>query len=224
MGKCEFLNHSIIAHRGIYNNITIYENTIESIMYAIKNNLSVSIEVRLTQDKELIVFNDEEMKRLIKLKDKINSITKEELDYISPYHIPTLKEVINMINNKVPIIINVKEDNKIIRNEIIKLINNYKGNIAIQSSILEATKYYKKKNLITGLIIDENLNEVYLDKDIDVDFLTIKYNLIDKVKSNILKKKYYLIGHTLETREDVEFYIKMFNNLIIDNIEEVFQW
>jgi len=46
MGKCEFLNHSIIAHRGIYNNITIYENTIESIMYAIKNNLSVSIEVR----------------------------------------------------------------------------------------------------------------------------------------------------------------------------------
>jgi len=223
MGKCEFLNHSIIAHRGIYNNITIYENTIESIMYAIKNNLSVSIEVRLTQDKELIVFNDEEMKRLIKLKDKINSITKEELDYISPYHIPTLKEVINMINNKVPIIINVKEDNKIIRNEIIKLINNYKGNIAIQSSILEATKYYKKKNLITGLIIDENLNEVYLDKDIDVDFLTIKYNLIDKVKSNILKKKYYLIGHTLETREDVEFYIKMFNNLIIDNIEEVFQ-
>jgi len=163
------------------------------------------------------------MKRLIKLKDKINSITKEELDYISPYHIPTLKEVINMINNKVPIIINVKEDNKIIRNEIIKLINNYKGNIAIQSSILEATKYYKKKNLITGLIIDENLNEVYLDKDIDVDFLTIKYNLIDKVKSNILKKKYYLIGHTLETREDVEFYIKMFNNLIIDNIEEVFQ-
>ena len=46
MVNCEFLNHSIIAHRGIYNNITIYENTIESIMYAVKNNLIVEIDVK----------------------------------------------------------------------------------------------------------------------------------------------------------------------------------
>jgi len=224
MGRCDFLNHSIITHRGIYNNITIYENTIESIMYSIKNNLSVSIEVRLSKDQELIIFNDENMKRLIKLKDNVNTITKEELDYISPYHIPTLKEVLEIINDQVPIIINIKEDNKIIRNKLTELLKDYKGRFAIQSIYYDILKYYKKNNYIIGLIIDENINLEYLDKDIDIDFLSIKYNLIDKVKSNILKSKYYIIGYTLNNRADVEYYIKMYNNLIIDNIEEVFKW
>ena len=223
MGRCEFLNHSIITHRGIYNNITIYENSIESIMYSIKNNLSVSIEIRMTKDKEIIVFNDEGMKRLIKLKDNVNTITKEELNYISQYYIPTLKEILKMINNKVPIIINIKEDNKVFRNKLIDILNTYKGNIALHSTNIEAIKFYKKKDYIVGIIIDEKINDIYLDKDIDVDFLTIKYNLIDKVKANILKMKYYIIGYTLDKREDVEYYIKMYNNLIIDNIEEVFQ-
>lgn len=223
MGRCEFLNHSIITHRGIYNNITIYENSIESIMYSIKNNLSVSIEIRMTKDKEIIVFNDEEMKRLIKLKDNVNTITKDELNYISQYYVPTLKEILKMINNKVPIILNIKEDNKIFRNKLINILNTYKGKIALHSINLEAIKYYKKKDYVVGLIIDENVNNAYLEKDIDVDFLTIKYNLIDKVKANILKMKYYIIGYTLDKREDVEYYIKMYNNLIIDNIEEVFK-
>ena len=223
MGRCEFLNHSIITHRGIYNNITVYENSIESIMYSIKNNLSVSIEIRMTKDKEIIVFNDEEMKRLIKLKDNVNTITKDELNYISQYYVPTLKEILKMINNKVPIILNIKEDNKIFRNKLINILNTYNGNIALHSMNIEAIKYYKKKDYIVGLIIDENVNNAYLEKDIDVDFLTIKYNLIDKVKANMLKMKYYIIGYTLDKREDVEYYIKMYNNLIIDNIEEVFK-
>ena len=38
-----------------------------------------------------------------------------------------------------------------------------------------------------------------------------------------LKKEYYLIGYTLDNRSDVEYYIKVFNNLVIDNMEEVFR-
>ena len=177
----------------------------------------------MTKDKEIIVFNDEEMKRMLKLKDNVNTITKEELNYISQYYVPTLSELLKMIDNKVPILINIKEDSKIFRNKLLDILNNYKENIAIHSTNIDAIKFYKKKDYIVGLIIDEKINDVYLDKEIDVDFLTIKYNLIDKVKANILKSKYYIIGYTLETREDVEFYIKMYNNLIIDNIEEVFK-
>ena len=39
----------------------------------------------------------------------------------------------------------------------------------------------------------------------------------------MLKQKYYLIGYTLDNRKEVETYIKTFNNLVIDNIEEVFK-
>lgn len=223
MGSCEFLNHSIIAHRGIYNNITIYENSLEAIMYAVKNNLIAEIDVRLTNDNEVIVFHDEDGERLLKLKDNINSLTKEEIDYISPYHIPTLQEVLNNIDCKVPVVIEVKEDNKIIRNKLIEILKDYKGKFVIQSFIYDIVKFFKKKNYIVGLLVSDKKNIKYLDKSIDVDFLSIKYDVIDKVGLNILKKKYYLIGWTLDNRKDVEYYIKIFNNLIIDNIEEVFK-
>ena len=118
MGRCDFLNHSIIAHRGIYNNITIYENTLESIMYASKNNLIVEIDVRTTLDNEIIVYHDEDASRLNNLKDTLNTITLNDLEYISPFHIPTLNEVLTSINGHVPIIIEIKEDNKIIRTKL----------------------------------------------------------------------------------------------------------
>jgi len=223
MGKVDFLNHSIIAHRGIYNNITIYENTIESIMYAVKNNLIVEFDIRITKDQKLIVFHDEEGDRLLKLKDKINSLTKEEIDYISPYYIPTLKEVLDNINGRVPIVIEVKEDNKIIRSELINVLKNYKGKFVLQSFIYDAVKFYKKKGYLTGLLVGEKKNRLLLKKSIDIDFLNIKYNILDRMELNLLKQKYYIIGYTLDNRSEVEQYIKMFNNLIIDNIEEVFK-
>ena len=222
MGKCDFLNNSIIAHRGIYNNITIYENSLEAIMYAVKNNLCVEVDIRLTLDNKIIVFHDEDASRMLKIKDKVNTLTKEEIDYYSHYNIPTLKEVLDYINGKVPIIIDVKEDNKILRTELINILNNYKGKFVIQSFLSDAIKFYKKKNFIVGLLIYEN-NIKFLDKNLEVDFYNIKYDLIDRKKINLLKQKYYIIGYTLRTRKDVEYYIGVYNNLVIDNIEEVFK-
>ena len=223
MGKCELLNHSIIAHRGIYNNITIYENTLESIMYAVKNNLIVEIDVRLSKDEELIVYHDDDAGRMLKLKDEINSLTYEELLFLSPYHIPTLNEVLLSINGKVPIIIEIKEDNKIIRKKIVDLLKKYNGKFVIQSFIYDAVKFYKKCGYVVGLLVGSKKNRDILSKYPEVDFINIKYNSIDRVEASKLKEKYYLIGYTVSTREDVNFYIKIFNNLVIDNIEEVFR-
>ena len=222
MKSIEFLNHSVIAHRGIYNNITIYENTLESVMYAIKNKLSVLINVRLTKDNSVILYNDDIASKFLKLKDKINTLTKNDIDYMSNFHIPTLEEVLSTVSGEVPIIIDVKEDNKIIRSKICNILKNYKGDIAVQSSIYEACLYYKKRGVITGIIINkDNLN--LLKKDISVDFVSIKYDLLDRNYIKLLKESYYVIGFTIETRKDAEENIKIFNNLIIDNIEEVFK-
>lgn len=223
MGKCDFLKSSVIAHRGIYNNITIFENTLESIMYAVKNNLIVEIDIRLTKDNELIVYHDSDAGRMLRLKDDINTLTYQELLYISPYHIPTLEEVLNKIDSKVPIIIEVKEDNKILRNKLINILKNYKGDFVIQSFIYDAIKFYKKQKFIVGLLVGNKKNRVLLSKYPDVDFINIKYDSIDRVEASKLKEKYFLIGYTLDTREEVEIYIKVFNNLVIDNIEEVFR-
>ena len=105
---------------------------------------------------------------------------------------------------------------------MINILNNYKGKFVIQSFLSDAIKFYKKKNFIVGLLIYEN-NIKFLDKNLEVDFYNIKYDLIDRKKINLLKQKYYIIGYTLRTRKDVEYYIGVYNNLVIDNIEEVFK-
>lgn len=221
MGKCEFLNKSIIAHRGIYNNITIYENSLDAIMYAVKNNLSVSIDVRCTND-EIIVFSDKDGTRFLKLKDDINTLSKEELDYISNYNIPKLVDVLNSVNGKVPILINIYYDDKVFRNKLINILDKYKGMFVILSDSYDIIKHYKKKKYNVGLIIDDD-NIKYLDRSYDVDILNIKNNLLDKREVNVLKDKYYVIASVIDNRKDAEYFIKIYNNLIIDNVEEVFR-
>lgn len=220
MGKCDFLNNSIIAFRGIYNNITIYENSLESIMYAVKNNLSVSIDVRYTND-EIIVFSDKDGTRLLKLKDNINSLSKEELDYISVYNIPKLIDVLNNIDDKVPVVINIYDNNKVFRNKLIKILDDYKGKFLILSDDIDIIKHYKKKYVVGLSIKDKNVK--YLDKNYDVDVVNVKYDILDKREINVLKDDYYVIGSVINNRKDAEYYIKIFNNLIIDNVEEVFK-
>lgn len=220
MGKCNFLKNSIIAYRGIYNNITIYENSLESIMYAVKNNLSVSIDVRYTND-EIIVFSDKDGTRLLKLKDNINSLSKEELDYISGYNIPKLIDVLNNIDDKVPVVINIYDNDKVFRNKLIKILDNYKGKFLILSDDIDIIKHYKKKYVVGLSIKDKNIK--YLDKNYDVDVINIKYDILDRRDINVLKDDYYVIGSVINNRKDAEYYIKIFNNLIIDNVEEVFK-
>lgn len=221
MGKCEFLNKSIIAHRGIYNNITIYENSLDAIMYAVKNNLSVSIDVRCTND-EIIVFSDKYGTRFLKLKDDINTLSKEELDYISNYNIPKLVDVLNSVNGIVPILINIYYDDKVFRNKLINILDKYKGMFVLLSDSYEIIKHYKKKKYNVGLIINDS-NIKYLDRSYDVDVLNIKYNLLDKREVNVLKDKYYVIASIIDNRKDAEYFIKIYNNLIIDNVEEIFK-
>ena len=221
MNKCSFLNHSIITNKGVYNNITIYENTIESIMYSLKNNLSIIIDICFTKDNEIVVFDKNNITKLLKIKDDVNSLTYEELEYFSQYHVSTLKEVIDKVDGKVPIILRISEDSKDVRNKLIDLISHTEHLVLLLDN-LNVLKYYRKKNINVGYIINKS-NVSKLNKDLDVDVLCIQYDLIDKMQSNILKQKYYTIGYTLDDKAEVLKYIKVYNNLIIDNIEEVFK-
>lgn len=220
MGKCDFLKNSIIAYRGIYNNITIYENSLESIMYAVKNNLSVSIDVRHTND-EIILFSDKNGARLLKLKDDINTLNKEEIDYISTYDVPKLVDILNYVDGKVPLLINIYDNDKVFRNKLIKILDNYKGKFLLLSDDIDVIKYFKKK-YVAGLNIEDK-NIKYLDKNYDVDVINIKYDLLSKREINVLKDDYYVIGSVIDSRKDAEYYIKIYNNLIIDDVEEVFK-
>ena len=103
--NCEFLKKSYFINKGVYDN-DIKENTTEAFNKAITENLGLFFNVIMTKDNKIVVFNDENLERLLNLKDEIKDTTYDELKYLSSYHIPLLSEVLDLVNGKVPIIIN----------------------------------------------------------------------------------------------------------------------
>ena len=54
----------LIAHRGIHDNIDIPENTLQAFKKAVKNNISIELDVQLTKDNVLVIFHDDNLKRM----------------------------------------------------------------------------------------------------------------------------------------------------------------
>ena len=116
----------LIAHRGIHDNIDIPENTLQAFKKAIKNNISIELDVQLTKDNVLVVFHDDNLKRMTGINKNIKDITYYELKDIKLLNtndtIPTFSEALNIINGKVLLDIEIKDTKKIkiICNKIIK--------------------------------------------------------------------------------------------------------
>lgn len=128
-----------IVHRGAFTS-EIPENSMKSFEKAIEKDFIIELDILLTKDKEVIVFHDDNLKRLTGVDRNVDEMTIDEITNLkikdTDENIPTLEEVLKLVNGRVPIIIDVKSGNasdiEIVKkaNEILK---NYNGEYAIQS-------------------------------------------------------------------------------------------
>lgn len=102
-----------IGHRGAMGHET--ENTIASVKKALELGVDmIEIDVFVIKSGELVVFHDEILDSLTDTSGKIEDFTLEELQKVvvkGNHRIPTLEEVINTIDQKVPLNIELKGKN-----------------------------------------------------------------------------------------------------------------
>lgn len=100
-----------IAHRGAKN--LQPENTLIAFETAIKNGADmIELDVRLSADKELVVFHDESIDRMTNREGFVNGLTLSELKQFkikNQHEIPTLEEVFDLVKNTISINIELKE-------------------------------------------------------------------------------------------------------------------
>ena len=113
LGSCnnkEILN---IGHRGARGHIA--ENTLESIQKAIDLNVDgVEIDVFRCASGEIVVFHDKELSRLTNSNGFIEDTTLDSLNHIlveGKYKIPTLEEVLELINGDILLNVELKGEN-----------------------------------------------------------------------------------------------------------------
>ena len=162
MNNIDFLLKKVISHRGVFDNsLGIPENSLESFKKAVEQGYSIELDIHVLKDNTVVVFHDDNLKRMTGIDKKINTFTYEELKEIkllnSTETIPTLEEVLELIDGKVPILIEFKSDGTIRRleQEAMKILVNYKGKYAIQSFDPNCVYFFKKNypNIPRGQLI-----------------------------------------------------------------------
>lgn len=148
-----------IAHRGIYDNINIPENSFLAFLLAKKSKIPIELDVRYTKDKKLVVFHDNSLYRMTKINKKVSDCTFDEVKSFplikTNYRTPLLSEVLSLINGDVLIDIEIKEKNTDICLDLADMLDNYNGKFIISSFYPSVINWFKKKrpDYIIGLIM-----------------------------------------------------------------------
>jgi len=101
-------------HRGLHKNVP--ENSLLAFKKALYRNMPIELDVRITKDSKLVVFHDANLKRMTGIDKKIEKCNYEEIENIklnnSDEKIPLLIDVLNLINNKVLLLLLISINNQ----------------------------------------------------------------------------------------------------------------
>lgn len=139
------------AHRGLYDNEgDAPENSMAAFRKAVDAGYGIELDVQLTKDRIPVIFHDETLKRICKIKGNVRDYTYQELQQFplckSTERIPRLADFLEMVDGKVPLIVEVKihEKTEEVCSVIDALLREYTGPYCVESFHPLAVLWYKK--------------------------------------------------------------------------------
>lgn len=159
------------AHRGLHNDKHVVpENSMAAFKLAVDHGFGIELDVQLTKDRVPVIIHDYTVKRVCRVSDhtskeqltfldkKVKELTLSELHQLNLYEskeqVPTLESVLNMVNGKVPLIIEFKVENHdtSVCDVAIPLLDQYKGVYCIESFNPLVLLWFKKNrpNVMRG--------------------------------------------------------------------------
>lgn len=242
MKNISFLKCNLIAHRGYHDKKRgIPENSIAAFKRAIRYNYPIELDVHLTKDNRLVVFHDNNLKRVCGVNKIIENCTYNELLkynlFGTKYKIPLFEEVLKLVDGKVGLLIETKTSkfNGKLEKELSKLLDDYKGLFAIQSFNPSSILWFKKnrKNYIRGLLssdfkkrkditnLKKNLAKCLIaDVFLKTDFISYDINALPNNYVKSKRNNKLILGWTIRTKKDYDKAIKYCDNLICENMEK----
>ncbi len=126
------------AHRGLHGK-GIPENSLFAFEAASSKGFGIELDVQLSKDGEVLVFHDSSLKRMTGLDKKLCDLTLKELKELrlkdTQEKIPTLKEVLELVNGRVPILVELKGENfdLALCDKVAEILKAYKGPYCLES-------------------------------------------------------------------------------------------
>ena len=231
-----------IAHRGLHTQEGIPENSMEAFHNAIKHNVAIEFDVRITKDDVPVIFHDNNLKRMTGYDGMVEHLTLEELLKLklpNKESIPLFEDFLKDINEQVPYVLELKVEEKnykklstIVRDLLKKYIKD-KSNVLIISFDPRALWPFKKDGYIRSLLVSSAKEYRYVYKyrhtveSVDLDY----YFFIGKGSKRYRRyvKKHFVNAWTIDNMEKLSFvhpYVDTvtFQYIDVDKVREVLKF
>lgn len=194
-------NLKVIAHRG---GSTLYpENSLAAIANAISLGVdAVEIDIRLCKDSTIVVCHDDNIDRVTNGVGKIKDMTYRDIltfalkfdGELTDQFIPTLEDVLRLVDKKVELYIEIKEGSEYIERQLLKLLEqyNYYDAVSIISfdyhsliRISEKNKNIRLKYLLFNADDTSNLPRLSYKpmEGMILDYQSLNKDIVNKIKA-----------------------------------------
>ena len=126
------------AHRGLHGDGRA-ENSLSAFIAARDAGFGIELDVRLSSDGEMVVFHDDTLTRVAGIDKRVDELTLAELRSCrlldTEDTLPTLREVLDVIDGRVPLLIEIKEDagKSAVTQTLVKELEGYSGPYIVES-------------------------------------------------------------------------------------------
>jgi glycerophosphoryl diester phosphodiesterase len=237
IGRVELI-HKPIAHRGFHSGDgTTPENSIASFREAIEANLPFELDVHLLKDGGVVVFHDDDLERMTGMSGQITRLTTHEVRTLrlleSNHRIPLLEEVLEEVNGKVTILIEIKNDPRIesLARAVSERLKCYHGPAAIQAFNPFALKWFYEnqaeipRGQLAGDFRDESmafykkflLQRLMMNRFSKPDFIAydhrcLPFPAVSKARSRGLP----VLGWTVRSTKERDHAMRFCDNIIFE--------
>lgn len=160
---CEEFTRWMYAHRGLWSEEKeIPENSLPAFQRAVESGYVIELDVQITKDNRLVVFHDDTLNRMCRKEGRVCTYTLEELKQLqlkdTEFKIPEFREVLEIVDGKVPLLIEIKLPTHNTKTCMIlnRELKNYHGKYCIESFNSLALRWFKRHRpgIVRGQLSD----------------------------------------------------------------------
>lgn len=143
------------AHRGLHDNAgdppVRPENSMAAFAAAVEAGYGIELDIQLSRDRKMVVFHDDTLDRICGVHGRVDSFTYEELKHFpllkSEEHIPLFTDVLELVDGKVPLIVELKMSpvkNFPVCEKAAAILRDYHGPYCIESFSPFAVQWFRR--------------------------------------------------------------------------------
>lgn len=219
-----------IAHRGFHNE-EFTENGMKAFENALKHGLPIELDVHLTRDNELIVCHDEDLVRTTGKNGIIEDLTvkeiKENYRLLDGGEVPTFLEVLDLVNEQVPLVVELKvfrKNYKTLSKKVYEVLSERvrdKKNYLLISFDPRSLWPLKKLGIIRSLLATGGeYFYVYRYFRHSVESVDLDQTLFDKKQIQRYHKRYFVNAWTIESLEQLEKVLPYVDTVTFQHMDE----